>query len=103
MSETFVEKVLKNSEKTNRIDRILEVDSTEYIRLMENHKKKIREILFIGSFTKAGIELLKWLGFREEDIDLEKLTKAILVVKLIVALNNRLAEKINREMWSWSA
>jgi len=47
----------------------------------------------IGSFVKAGIELLRWLGFRDEEIDLEKVVKAVIVMKVLVHHINKSSKR----------
>ena len=80
----LVEDVLSRVEKHNKIYEILGIPRERYDELFHKYGEEFREIVKIGSFVKAGIELLRWLGFRDEEIDLEKVVKAVIVMKVLV-------------------
>jgi len=80
----MVEEVLSRVKQFNKIYEILGISREEYDELFHKHSTELRKILKTGSFVGASIRLLKWFGFRDEEISLDKLMKAIVVLKVLV-------------------
>lgn len=84
MVSLLIDDVLSRAEKFDRIYEILGIPRERYDELFHKYGEEFRGIVKIGSFVKAGIELLRWLGFRDEEIDLEKVVKSVVVMKVLV-------------------
>mgnify|MGYP000545349512 CR=1 FL=1 len=84
MVSLLIDDVLSRAEKFDRIYEILGIPRERYDELFSRYCEEFRGIVKIGSFVKAGIELLRWLGFRDEEIDLEKVVKSVVVMKVLV-------------------
>ena len=89
----MIKEVLDRAKKYERIYEILGISREQYDELFQKHSEEFRGIVKIGSFVRAGIELLRWLGFRDEDIDLEKIVKAIIVMKVLVHHINKSSKR----------
>jgi len=85
----LVEDVLSRAEKFERIYEILGTSIEEYDKLFFKYIEEFQGILRSRSFVRAGVELLRWLGFRDEEIDLEKIVKSVVVMKVLVHNLNR--------------
>jgi len=80
----MVEEVLSRVKRFNKIYEILGISKERYDELFLKHSTELMEILKTGSFVRASIELLRWLGFRDDEISLDRLMKAIVVMKVLV-------------------
>lgn len=91
MVERYVEKVKERMKNSNYIYDILGITRDVYRMKTKEYFSELFEILKTGSFTTAGIRLLRWLGIDDEEINKENLHKAVVIVKTIVTAQNKLA------------
>ena len=89
MVSRFVEDVLSRAEKFERIYEILGISREDYDKLFSRYGEEFQRILRLRSFIRAGIGLLHWLGFKDEEIDLERIVKAVVVMKVLVHYLNK--------------
>lgn len=89
MVSRFVEDVLSRAEKFEKIYEILGISREEYDKLFSRYGEEFQGILRLRSFIRAGIGLLRWLGFKDEEIDLERIVKAVVVMKVLVHYLNK--------------
>ena len=80
----MIKEVLDRAKKYDKIYDILGISREQYDELFHKYSEEFRGIVKIGSFVRAGVELLRWLGVPEENIDLEKIVKAIIIMKVLV-------------------
>ena len=92
MSKEFVERVLSKMNETDNIAEIIGLEPKDYRKMIDKFRPELKEIISTGKYTLASLKLLQWLGFSDDEINVEKLVKSMLVVKNIVFLTNRLAE-----------
>ena len=84
MADVLVNVLLRRIELHKSILDILQVPKEEYDELFKRYSREFERIVRTGSFVRASIELLRWLGFKDEDIDLNKVVKGIVVMKVLV-------------------
>lgn len=89
MVSRFVENVLSRAEKFEKIYEILGISREDYDKLFSRYGEEFQRILRLRSFIRAGIGLLRWLGFKDEEIDLERIVKAVVVMKVLVHYLNK--------------
>ena len=83
--------------KNELISEILGIDQREYIKLEKAKMDEYIDILKTNSYTKAAVRLLRWLGLDEEEVDLEKIVKAIAVIKYSVVVTNYASHKATKQ------
>jgi len=93
MVSRFVGDILSRVEKHNKIYEILGISREEYDELFHRYGEEFRRIVKMGSFIRAGVELLRWLGFRDEEVDLEKIVKAVIIMKVLVHHINKSSKR----------
>ena len=84
MVSLLIEDILSRAEKFEKIYEILGIPRERYDELFCKYCEEFQGIVKLRRFVQAGIELLRWLGFRDEDIDLEKIVKSVVVMKVLV-------------------
>jgi len=80
----MIDEILDRAKKSKVIYEILGLSKDEYDRLFKQYLEEFNGIIRTGRFVEASIKLLKWLGFDESEIDLEKLIKGVVVMKVLV-------------------
>ena len=80
----MINEVLERAKKSKVIYEILGISKEEYDRLFKQYLDEFNGIIRTGRFVEASIKLLRWLGFDDSKIDLEKLIKGIVVMKVVV-------------------
>ena len=85
----MINEVLERAKKSKVIYEILGISKEEYDRLFKQYLDEFNGIIRTGRFVEASIKLLKWLGFDDSKIDLEKLIKGIVVMKVVVRESKR--------------
>ena len=65
------------------------ISREEYDILFRQYLEEFNGIVKTGRFVEASIKLLRWLGFDESEIDLDKLIKGVVVMKVVVRENKR--------------
>jgi len=85
--------VLERVEKYERIYEILGISREQYDELFQKYSEEFRGIVKMGSFVRAGVELLRWLGVPEENVDLNKIVKAVIVMKVLVHHINKSSKR----------
>lgn len=85
----MIQEILDRAEKFDRIYDILGLSREEYDKLFKQYSEEFKQIVKTGRFVEASIKLLKWLGFDEQDIDLAKLVKGLIVMKVLVHYINK--------------
>ena len=83
-SLNMIDEILDRAKKSKVIYEILGLSKDEYDRLFKQYLEEFNGIIRTGRFVEASIKLLKWLGFDESEIDLEKLIKGVVVMKVLV-------------------
>lgn len=83
--------------KNELISEILGIDQREYIKLEKAKMDEYIDILKTNSYTKAAVRLLRWLGLDGEEVDLEKVVKAIAVIKYSVVVTNYASSKATKQ------
>ena len=85
----MINEVLERAKKSKVIYEILGISREEYDRLFKQYLDEFNGIIRTGRFVEASIKLLKWLGFDDKEIDLEKLIKGVIVMKVVVRESKR--------------
>ena len=85
----MINEVLERAKKSKVIYEILGISREEYDILFKQYLEEFNGIIRTGRFVEASIRLLRWLGFDESKIDLEKLIKGVVVMKVVVRENKR--------------
>jgi len=80
----MINEVLERAKKSKVIYEILGISKEEYDILFRQYLEEFNGIIRTGRFVEASIKLLKWLGFDDKEIDLEKLIKGVIVMKVLV-------------------
>jgi len=88
-SFNMIDEVLERAKKSKVIYEILGLSKEEYDRLFRQYLEEFNDIVKTGRFVEASIRLLKWLGFDDSEIDLEKLIKGVVVMKVLVRERKR--------------
>ena len=85
----MINEVLERAKKSKMIYEILGISREEYDILFRQYLEEFNGIVKTGRFVEASIKLLRWLGFDDKEIDLEKLIKGVIVMKVLVRENKR--------------
>jgi len=85
----MINEVLERAKKSKVIYEILGLSKDEYDTLFRQYLDEFNGIIRTGRFVEASIKLLKWLGFDDKEIDLEKLIKGVIVMKVVVRESKR--------------
>ena len=85
----MINEILDRAKKSKVIYEILGISREEYDRLFKQYLEEFNGIVKTGRFVEASIRLLKWLGFDDSEIDLEKLIKGVIVMKVVVRERKR--------------
>ena len=85
----MIDEVLERAKKSKVIYEILGISKEEYDELFRQYSEEFKQIVKTGKFVEASIRLLRWLGFDDSEIDLEKLIKGVIVMKVLVRENKR--------------
>jgi len=85
----MINEVLERAKKSKVIYEILGISREEYDRLFKQYLEEFNGIVKIGRFVEASIRLLRWLGFDDSEIDLDKLIKGVVVMKVLVRERRR--------------
>ena len=80
----MINEVLESAKKSKVIYEILGISKEEYDTLFRQYLEEFNGIIRTGRFVEASIKLLRWLGFDDSKIDLEKLIKGVIVMKVLV-------------------
>ena len=80
----MIDEVLERAKKSKVIYEILGLSKDEYDRLFKQYLDEFNGIIRTGRFVEASIKLLKWLGFDNSEINLDKLIKGVIVMKVLV-------------------
>jgi len=80
----MINEVLERAKKSKVIYEILGLSKEEYDILFRQYLEEFNGIIRTGRFVEASIKLLRWLGFDGSEIDLEKLIKGVVVMKVVV-------------------
>ena len=80
----MINEVLERAKKSKVIYEILGLSKDEYDTLFRQYLEEFNGIIRTGRFVEASIRLLRWLGFDKSEIDLEKLIKGVIVMKVLV-------------------
>jgi len=89
----MISEVLKRSEEKKIIYEILGIPKEEYDQLFDKYGEEFKDILKTGRFVEAGIKLLKWLGLKEENITIDSIVKAIIVMKTTIYYINKTSQR----------
>ena len=81
--------MLERAKKSKMIYEILGLSKDEYDRLFRQYLEEFNDIAKTGRFVEASVKLLKWLGFDNSEIDLDKLIKGVVVMKVLVHYLNK--------------
>ena len=76
--------MLERAKKSKVIYEILGLSKDEYDTLFRQYLDEFNGIIRTGRFVEASIKLLKWLGFDNSEINLDKLIKGVIVMKVLV-------------------
>ena len=85
----MINEVLERAKKSKMIYEILGISREEYDTLFRQYLEEFNGIIRTGRFVEASIKLLKWLGFDDSKINLEKLIKGVVVMKVLVRERKR--------------
>ena len=85
----MIDEVLERAKKSKVIYEILGISKEEYDTLFRQYSEEFNGIVKTGRFVEASIRLLRWLGFDEREIDLDKLIKGVIVMKVLVRERKR--------------
>jgi len=85
----MIDEVLERAKKSKMIYEILGISREEYDILFRQYLEEFNGIVKIGRFVEASIRLLRWLGFDDSEIDLDKLIKGVVVMKVLVRERRR--------------
>jgi len=80
----MINEVLERAKKSKMIYEILGISREEYDTLFRQYLDEFNGIIRTGRFVEASIRLLRWLGFDDSKIDLDKLIKGVIVMKVLV-------------------
>ena len=80
----MIDEVLERAKKSKMIYEILGISREEYDTLFRQYLDEFNGIIRTGRFVEASIRLLRWLGFDDSKIDLDKLIKGVIVMKVLV-------------------
>ena len=80
----MIDEVLERAKKSKVIYEILGLSKEEYDTLFRQYLEEFNGIIRTGRFVEASIRLLRWLGFDDSKINLEKLIKGVVVMKVVV-------------------
>ena len=80
----MINEVLERAKKSKMIYEILGISREEYDTLFRQYLDEFNSIIRTGRFVEASIRLLRWLGFDDSKIDLDKLVKGVVVMKVVV-------------------
>lgn len=92
MGQDLVKRVFEMHKKSTELDDILGISYNDFVKKVDTFKPELEEILKTGSYSMAGIKFLRWLGLSDEQINVDNLIKAIMVIRRIVFLHNKLIE-----------
>jgi len=90
MSGCYADEVLERIDKYSKIYEVLGLEKEEYGERAKKSLKELSDILRDGSYTRAGLKLLDWLGIDKREVTPDVLIKAIMIVKYAVSVTNRL-------------
>ena len=85
----MIDEVMERAKKSKVIYEILGISREEYDTLFRQYLEEFNDIVKTGRFVEASIRLLKWLGFDDSKINLEKLIKGVIVMKVVVRERKR--------------
>ena len=85
----MINEVLERAKKSKVIYEILGISKEEYDTLFRQYLEEFNGIIRTGRFVEASIKLLRWLGFDNSEINLEKLIKGVVVMKVLVHYLNK--------------
>ena len=80
----MIDEMLERAKKSKMIYEILGISKEEYDTLFRQYLEEFNGIIRTGRFVEASIKLLKWLGFDNSEINLDKLIKGVVVMKVLV-------------------
>ena len=80
----MINEVLERAKKSKMIYEILGISKEEYDTLFRQYLEEFNGIIRTGRFVEASVKLLRWLGFDNSEINLEKLIKGVIVMKVLV-------------------
>ena len=80
----MINEVLERAKKSKVIYEILGISKEEYDTLFRQYLDEFNGIIRTGRFVEASIKLLKWLGFDESEINLDKLIKGVRLSRTLV-------------------
>jgi len=95
MDELLVHRIKKLSNDIHCINDVLGMDKSEYRTALQKLKTELMEIVKTGRYSIASIKLLNWLGFKDEEIDLNKVLKGVAIINSFVTIIN-IAEKAKK-------
>ena len=85
----MIDEMLERAKKSKMIYEILGISREEYDILFRQYLEEFNGIVKTGRFVEASVKLLRWLGFDKSEIDLEKLIKGVIVMKVLVRERKR--------------
>ena len=85
----MIDEMLERAKKSKMIYEILGISREEYDTLFRQYLEEFNGIVKTGRFVEASIKLLRWLGFDNSEINLDKLIKGVIVMKVLVRENKR--------------
>ena len=80
----MINEVLERAKKSKMIYEILGISREEYDILFRQYLEEFNGIVKTGRFVEASVKLLRWLGFDNSEINLDKLIKGVIVMKVLV-------------------
>jgi len=97
MNESLIKNIENPDKKFERISEILNIPRDEVSKMMKKNKDELIEIINTGRYTLASLKLLRWLGVKDEEIDVEKIMKGVAIVNSILTIINMIEhyKKIN--------
>jgi len=85
----MIDEILDRAKKSKVIYEILSISKEQYDELFRQYSEEFKQIVKTGKFVEASIRLLRWLGFDKSEIDLDKLIKGVVVMKVLVHYLNK--------------
>ena len=85
----MIDEILDRAKKSKVIYEILSISKEQYDELFRQYSEEFKQIVKTGKFVEASVKLLRWLGFDESKIDLDKLIKGVIVMKVLVRERKR--------------
>ena len=85
----MIDEILDRAKKSKVIYEILSISKEQYDELFRQYSEEFKQIVKTGKFVEASIRLLRWLGFDKSEIDLDKLIKGVVVMKVVVRERKR--------------